>query len=55
MVLTPVRCVHCNKLLLEAFGEVKKICPNCKKITHIVVTTCGIIDLEKLKNNKRAL
>lgn len=55
MILTQIRCTHCHKLLLEASGEVKKICPNCKKTTHVVVTSCGIVDLEKLNKDKKAL
>jgi phage FluMu protein Com len=38
-------CSNCNKKLLEATGEIKKICPKCKTITHVVVTSNGVIDL----------
>ncbi len=41
-----VRCLQCNKLLLEANGEVKKICPKCKTEIHVVVTSTGIINLK---------
>ncbi len=41
-----IKCVHCGKTLCEAGGEVKKICPKCKGITHVVVTSKGIIDLD---------
>ena len=40
-----IRCQNCNKLLLEATGEVKKICPKCKTVNHVVVTSAGIIKL----------
>lgn len=40
-----IKCLHCGKVLLEANGEVKKICPKCKETTHVVVTSKGIIDL----------
>jgi phage FluMu protein Com len=49
MELKPIKCTHCKKMLLEANGEVKKICPSCKKITHVVVTSVGIINLDKYK------
>jgi len=48
--MTEIRC-ECGKLLLEANGEVKKICPKCKKEIHVVVTSKGIFnisDLEKI-------
>jgi phage FluMu protein Com len=45
MELQTVKCVHCGKTLLEASGEVKKICPKCGQVTHVVVTSKGIIDL----------
>jgi phage FluMu protein Com len=32
-------------LLLEASGEVKKICPKCKTENHVVTTSQGIIQL----------
>ena len=41
-----IKCTSCNKTLLEANGEVKKICPNCKNTTHVVVTSKGIINLD---------
>ena len=41
-----VHCSNCGKLLLEAFGEVKKICPKCKTENHVVVTSKGIINLK---------
>jgi len=40
-----IRCSNCGKLLLEATGEVKKICPKCRTVNHVVVTTKGIINL----------
>lgn len=44
--ITEIRCPNCNKLLLEANGEVKKTCPKCKEIIHIVTTSKGIINLK---------
>jgi phage FluMu protein Com len=41
-----VKCTNCNKVLLEASGEVKKICPKCGQTTHVVVTSKGIINLD---------
>jgi len=35
-----------NKVLCEANGEVKKICPKCKQTIHVVVTSVGVIDLK---------
>lgn len=49
MELKEIKCSHCGKLLLEATGEVKKKCPNCKMFTHVVVTSLGIINLEKIE------
>jgi phage FluMu protein Com len=46
-MMQEVRCVKCGKLLCEATGEVKKICPKCKETTHIVVTSQGVINLNK--------
>ena len=40
-----IRCRTCGKLLLEASGEVKKICPKCKTVNHVVVTSQGVIQL----------
>ncbi len=37
-----IRCQNCNKKLLEAEGEGKKICPRCKEMTHYVSTTEGV-------------
>lgn len=37
-----IRCQKCNKKLLEAEGEGKKICPKCKELTHYVATTEGV-------------
>lgn len=49
-MLQTVKCTSCDKTLLEALGEVKKICPKCGKLTHVVVTSKGIIDLsDKIK------
>jgi phage FluMu protein Com len=50
MQLQTIKCTNplCDgKVLLEAIGEVKKICPKCGKVTHVVVTSKGIIDLNK--------
>jgi phage FluMu protein Com len=43
--LAIIKCQTCGKTLCEAIGEVKKICPRCKEITHVVVTSKGIINL----------
>jgi phage FluMu protein Com len=43
--MLPIRCKTCGKLLLEASGEVKKICPKCKTENHVVTTSQGIIQL----------
>ena len=40
-----IRCTKCSKVLLEAYGEIKKICPKCKTIVHVVVTENRIINL----------
>lgn len=47
MILQVIKCQNCGKTLLEANGEVKKICPKCKSVTHVVVTSKGVIDLSK--------
>ena len=44
-----IKCQACGKTLCEANGEVKKICPKCKNVTHVVVTSKGIIDLSTPK------
>jgi len=49
MQLQEIRCKNCGKLLLESTGEVKKICPKCKSVTHVIVTSKGIIDLSIAK------
>lgn len=49
MELQKIRCTTCGKLLLEAMGEVKKICPKCGQCIHVVVTSVGIINLHKKK------
>jgi phage FluMu protein Com len=48
--LSKVRCPYCGKVLLESAGEVKKICPKCKKMVHIVATSKGIIDLDRFNS-----
>ena len=40
-----IKCLTCGKTLCEAAGEIKKICPRCKQITHVVVTSKGVINL----------
>jgi len=37
-----IKCQNCGKVLLEAEGEGKKICPKCKETTHYVATTKGV-------------
>jgi phage FluMu protein Com len=44
---------ECGKLLLEASGEVKKICPKCRKVIHVVVTSKGIINLSTPNDKER--
>ncbi len=52
-MLQTIKCTNpaCNgKILCEANGEVKKICPKCGLTTHVVVTSKGIINLsDKIK------
>jgi len=48
-IMQKVKCTTCGKLLCEAMGEVKKICPRCKNVTHVVVTSKGVIDLNHAK------
>lgn len=40
-----IKCQNCGKVLCEASGEVKKICPKCKAVTHVVVTSLGIYSI----------
>lgn len=40
-----IKCIHCGKTLCEAGGEVRKICPKCKGVTHVVVTSKGIYNV----------
>jgi phage FluMu protein Com len=51
MELQKIHCPKCNKLLCEANGEVKKICPRCKTVAHVVTTSKGVVDLnhDKIK------
>jgi phage FluMu protein Com len=46
--LQKINCKNCGKLLLEAGGEVKKICPKCKTMNHFIVTSFGVIDADEL-------
>lgn len=47
-----IKCTKCGKLLCEANGEVRKICPRCKEVVHVVVTNKGIINLNTTKLNE---
>ena len=47
-----IKCTHCNKTLLEAHSEVKKKCPSCKEYTHVVVTSCGVVDLKTIEEHR---
>lgn len=47
--LQVIKCLACGKVLCEANGEVKKICPKCKAVTHVVVTSKGVINLSTPK------
>lgn len=48
-----IKCIHCGKTLCEAGGEVRKICPKCKGVTHVAVTSKGIINLSTPKEKER--
>jgi phage FluMu protein Com len=41
-VLQIIKCKGCGKVLCEANGEVKKICPKCKIMNHVIVTSLGV-------------
>lgn len=43
MNLQVVRCTNCGKVLCEANGEVKKICPKCKTVIHCITTPYGVV------------
>lgn len=45
MELQKIKCQNCGKVLCEANGEIKKICPKCKKTTHVIVTSFGVYSI----------
>lgn len=49
MELQTIRCTSCGKKLLEAIGEVRKICPKCGFVVHVIITSKGVIDLSMVK------
>lgn len=50
-----IKCTSCGKVLCEASGEVKKICPKCKNVTHVLVTSLGIFDMKEIEKYKGTL
>ena len=57
MQLQTIKCTNplCGKTLGEASGEYKRLCPKCGLVTHVVVTTKGIIDLGKVGRREKKL
>jgi phage FluMu protein Com len=47
MQLQEIRCTSCGKVLTKAIGEVEIPCRRCGTMVHVIVTTNGIIDLNK--------
>jgi phage FluMu protein Com len=47
MELQKINCPSCKKLLCEANGEIKKVCPRCKTVVHVVTTSKGVIELKR--------
>ena len=39
--LQTIKCQNCGKVLCEANGEVKKICPKCKATNHVIINSLG--------------
>ena len=39
--LQVIKCKNCDKVLCEVNGEVKKICPKCKTVNHVITTSLG--------------
>ncbi len=40
--LKTIKCQNCGKVLLEASGELKKICPKCKTMNHVIINDLGM-------------
>lgn len=40
-----VTCKSCGKVLCEANGEVKKICPKCKTMNHVITNNSGVFHI----------
>jgi len=51
MQLQTINCTSCGKLLTKAIGEVELPCGRCGAMVHVVVTTKGVIDLNKPVKN----
>jgi phage FluMu protein Com len=49
MQLQEIRCTNpeCGRMLGETSAEFKRICPKCGLITHVVVTSEGILKLSE--------
>jgi NADH pyrophosphatase NudC (nudix superfamily) len=45
--LQVIKCSNCGKVLLEANGEVRKICPKCKTVMHCMTTPFGIVVIDE--------
>ena len=37
-----IKCQNCGKVLCEANGEVKKVCPKCKTMNHVIINESGM-------------
>lgn len=48
-MLQTIKCTSCGKVLLEATGEVRKICPKCKTMVHVVTTSIGIFGMSEVE------
>jgi phage FluMu protein Com len=47
MQLQTIKCTKCGKALTRAIGEVEMPCKRCGFMVHVIVTSKGIIDLNK--------
>jgi phage FluMu protein Com len=47
MQLQEIRCTSCGKVLTKAIGEIEIPCRRCGTMVHVVVTSRGIMDLNK--------
>jgi hypothetical protein len=48
--LQKIRCQKCNKLLLEAIGEGKKICPKCGTENYYISGNFGVMYYDDYHN-----